>query len=133
MELLHVLARNGEKSGFVLVEETQTLCQYIREEAQTVFRPRVIHIAVDLILVNSFGEQVGDDDKNLRIVRRIGKTTRVGHHPTIDARRGIARKFIESPELENEFEHQFASTRRFWVRNDEVSRLLVRSFVMIDH
>ena len=133
VELLHVLARDGEKPGFVLVEETQTLSQYIREEAQTVFRPRIIDISVDLILVNSFGEQVGDDDKNLRIVRRIGKTTRVGHHTTIDARRGIARKFIESPKLENEFEHQLASARRLRARNDEVSRLLVRSFVMIDH
>ena len=80
-------------------KKRKTLSQYIREEAQTVFRPRIIDISVDLILVNSFGEQVGDDDKNLRIVRRIGKTTRVGHHTTIDARRGIARKVHRKPQV----------------------------------
>ena len=133
MELLHVLARDGEKAGFVLVKEAQTLCQYIREEAQTVFRPRIVDIAVDLVLVNSFGEQVRDDDKYLRIVRRIGKTTRVGHHTAIDARRGIARKLIECPELKNQFEHQLASARRFRSRNDKIRSLLVRAFVVIDH
>ena len=76
---------------------------------------------------------MGNDDKDLWIVRCIGKPTCIGHHATIDACSGVAREFVKRPELINQLEDQLTCARSARTRHDEIRRFLVGPLMMIDH
>ena len=44
----------------------------------------MVHVAIDLVLVDALGEQFTDNEEDVGIVRIVGKTSRIGHHATVD-------------------------------------------------
>ena len=68
----------------------------------------VENVAVYLVFIDALGEQHTDDEIYLGVVGSIGEASRVGHHAGVDTGCASACHGVESSELVNESEHQFA-------------------------
>ena len=88
------------------------------------------YVAIDLILIDSLGQQLADDIIDVRIRRIISKSTGIGHHTAINAGCPGLIQLRETTQLPYQSEHQFAGTAGMWLGNHQLS-LQIRSQMMV--
>ena len=93
----------------------------------------MIDVAVDLVLVDALGEQLADDEKDLRTAGVVGETARIGHHAAIDGNGELLGEGGEGPHLPNEAEHEFAGAAGFGFGDDEVGRHIGVEMMVDEH
>ena len=119
MEVLHGLARYGEVGGVISVKHVKLLAHYVSAQS---YCPRTVvveHVAVYLVLVYSFCQQLAYDEVYLRIVRVVCESSSVGHHAAIDACRAFGRHLAEVSALVHYAEHEFACAAHLRTRDGE--------------
>ena len=80
----------------------------VAHEADAVDRIDIEYIAVNLVLVNAFSQQQRNDFVNFGIVRIVRKAAGVGHHAGVNAGGALTRHVVETAQLVNQTEHEFA-------------------------
>ena len=116
------LTRQRIVGGMVFREVDQLLVHDIAHEADAVVGVVMIDVAVDLVLVDTLGEQFSDDEEDLRTGTVVGEAARVCHHTTVDGDGKGLTHVREGSQLPDDAEHQLAGAGRLRKRDDDICR-----------
>ena len=105
VETFLVVFGDGVERSVVLRQIDQFLVHDETHQSETVFRIVVVNIPVDAVLVDAFGEQLGDDKENLRTCGGKGKAPGICHHAAIDGDGEMLALIVEQTELPYDAEY----------------------------
>ena len=96
MKILHVLARNAKVRGVKFVQHIEFLAHQIAAKTNGPRAIIVVNVAVNLIFIKPFGQQMPDNDIYFGASGVISKASRVGHHATIHGNGGLPTEHFET-------------------------------------
>ena len=105
--------------------------QYVSHQSQPALRISIVHLSINIILINSFRQQFAYNKVNLTVIGIIRKPSGIGHHTCIDTFGTFTRNITEIPHTTNQTENKFGSGRNFRMRNDDPTKIF-RIKVMIN-
>ena len=108
LETLKVVARECEIGGVEVVNNVHLLVENITLKTQAMFAENVIDVTIYSVLVDALGEELADDEENLRRIAGKGEASSVGHHATIDRNGKLAVELREKSKLPDKTEHHLA-------------------------
>ena len=108
IEALEVVACESEEGCMSSCIIFHLLIEHIAPKSQLALAGNVIDIAINLVLVDTLGEQLTDYEEYLRTCGVECKSTCVGHHSAIARHCKMMSKPFESSQLPYESEDEFA-------------------------
>ena len=131
VETLLFFLGDGVERGMILRQIDQLLIHDEAHKTKAVLGIVVVNIAIDTILVNALGEQLGDDEIYLWACGSKGEATGISHHATIDRDSKMLALTIEQTKLPHDAEDYFAGAAGLGVGDGELRRH-IRVEVMVD-
>ena len=105
MVALQVALCQRIEGSVALVVHHQFMTQHISHQSHAVLAVVMIHVAVYLVLVNTFGQQLTDDKEYLGARRVKRKAARISHHSAIDGNGEMLALALVEPHLPYQSEH----------------------------
>ena len=131
VETLLFFLGDGVERGMILRQIDQLLIHDEAHKTKAVLGIVVVNIAIDTILVNALGEQLGDDEKDLRTCGGEDKASCISHHAAVDGDGEMLALIVKLAKLPHDAEDYFAGAAGLGVGDGELRRH-IRVEVMVD-